>query len=170
MEISYPKNTCACFTGHRIMTEGQTQESAKKLFETIEKLYKQGVVNFYAGGALGFDLTASVTLLNMKRTFPDLTLNLALPCKNYNKKWSNAQIQLFERVKGRSDSIFYVNDEYSLSCMQQRNKYMVDRSSFCIAYLTQEKGGTFNTVKYAKRMGVPVINLAEESCQLKFDF
>ena len=43
----------------------------------------------------------------------------------------------------------------------KRNRHLVDGSSVCIAYLTQEKGGTAYTVNYAKQKEVQVINLAE---------
>ena len=39
---------------------------------------------------------------------------------------------------------------------------MVDRSSVCVCYLTQESGGTASTVKYALRKGLFVRNLADE--------
>lgn len=46
-------------------------------------------------------------------------------------------------------------------CMHKRNRHLVDNSSACISYLTENKGGTFYTVNYAKSKGVEVINIAE---------
>lgn len=45
--------------------------------------------------------------------------------------------------------------------MFKRNRHLVDNSSICIAYLTEETGGTAYTVKYANQKGVRVINIAE---------
>lgn len=45
--------------------------------------------------------------------------------------------------------------------MHKRNRHLVDNSSACISYLTENKGGTFYTVNYAKSKGVEVINIAE---------
>ena len=44
--------------------------------------------------------------------------------------------------------------------MQARNRYMVDRSYLCIAYMVRLKGGTLSTVRYAISEDVPVINIA----------
>jgi len=51
-----------------------------------------------------------------------------------------------------------------------RNRYMVDRSAVCLAYLKTSRGGTYNTVTYAEKNGVPVIYLAgePEGSQLHF--
>ena len=51
--------------------------------------------------------------------------------------------------------------KYTRGCMHKRNRHLVDNSSACISYLTENKGGTFYTVNYAKSKGVEVINIAE---------
>ena len=44
--------------------------------------------------------------------------------------------------------------------MHKRNRYLVDHSSICIAYLTENRGGTFYTANYANTSQIPVINIA----------
>lgn len=158
--MTYSPDSCACFTGHRAMSNQEMKRASLLISKEVTELYNRGIYNYYAGGALGFDFVASVTVLNMKAMLPELTLNLALPCSDYMKKWTCSQIELFERVMARADSVFYVNEEYSRGCMQMRNRYMVDRSGICIAYMRESRGGTYNTVSYAKKKGVKVINLA----------
>lgn len=52
-------------------------------------------------------------------------------------------------------------DELAEKLYVKRNRHLVDNSSACISYLTENKGGTFYTVNYAKSKGVEVINIAE---------
>ncbi|MBQ7124863.1 MAG: DUF1273 family protein [Clostridia bacterium] len=161
-----------CFTGHRNLTEKELEVASNKISLLIPKLIDEGISHFYAGGALGFDFAAAVTVINYKAIYPQIKLTLALPCRNYTKKWSRLEIQLFERVIARADETIYVSEEYSRACMQMRNKYMVDRSSICLCWLSSSKGGTFNTVSYAKKQGIKVINLTSgySGEQLGFDF
>ena len=161
MEKIYPQNTCACFTGHRAISVEEMRRASEMISNQILRLKDVGIVNYYAGGALGFDFTASVTLLNMKNIIPELTLNLALPCRDYDKKWAKTEKELFARVIARADSVVYTSEGYTRFCMHVRNKYMVDRSSVCIAYMTEDKGGTVSTVDYARRKGLRIINVAE---------
>jgi nucleoside 2-deoxyribosyltransferase len=48
------------------------------------------------------------------------------------------------------------------AAIQKRNRWMVDRADCLIAYLFRDFGGAYETVKYAKKQGKPVINLAEQ--------
>ena len=170
--MEYSPDTCACFTGHRVMTESEMKEVAILVSKQVTELYAKGIRNYYAGGALGFDLAAAVTVLNMKRVYPDITLNLALPCPEYQSKWTKAQMELFERVRARADTEVFVSESYHRGCMQMRNKYMADRSVTCIAYLKKKEGGTYNTVTYALKKGLEVINLTgvPPTDQITFDF
>lgn len=168
--MEYERTSCACFTGHRAMTNEQIRAVSSRLCDEIRGLSEKGIVNYFAGGALGFDLAASVAVLNLKASFPELTLNLALPCPDYEKRWRLQDRELFARVVSRADSLVYVSQSYTNFCMHLRNRYMVDRSSVCIAYMTEEKGGTVSTVEYARKKGVRVINLADPTGeQLTFD-
>jgi hypothetical protein len=45
--------------------------------------------------------------------------------------------------------------------MRRRNRYLVDQTGRCIAYLRRMRGGTLYTVNYALDSGIPVDNLAE---------
>ncbi len=169
--MKYSPNTCACFTGHRAMTEDEIKKASSLVSKQITELYGKGIKNYFAGGALGFDLAAAVTVLNMKRVYPDITLFLALPCPEYMSKWRRSEIELFERVRARADGEAYVSDSYHMGCMQKRNRYMVDRSTVCIAYMREKRGGTYNTVAYALKRGLEVINLADAPItdQIRFD-
>ena len=69
----------------------------------------------------------------------------------------------YDRIKGYANEVFCLSERYFRGCMHQRNRYMVDHSSVCVCYLTREDGGTASTVKYARRKGLPICNLAFEN-------
>lgn len=152
-------NSC-CFTGHRQLPGAEYERVAAEIARYTETLAERGITHYYAGGAIGFDLAAAVTVLNRKILMPEITLTLALPCRNHMVKWSRLDRELFTRVMQRADEVVYVSEEYSRGCMQLRNRYMADRSSVCICYLNTGHGGTFNTVSYAEKKGMEIINLA----------
>ena len=161
MELIYPRESCACFTGHRTLPTAEAERVMARMEKQMIALAERGVIHYYAGGAVGFDMAAAVTVLNLKRQYlPQLTLTLALPCRDHAAKWASRDRRLMERVISLADHVVYVSDRYAPGCMQKRNIYMVDRSSVCLAYLTEGKGGTYNTVCYAERKGVPVMYLA----------
>ena len=161
----YSPAQSACFTGHRKLSEADLRSAVEAMTATIPHLVSKGIVHYYAGGAIGFDLAAAVTVLNLKSTIPQLSLTLALPCHNHMEQWRRIDRELFGRVMERADRVVYVNDSYFRGCMQARNRALVDMSSVLICYKNRNSGGTAYTVNYAVKEGTKVINLAEDYCQ-----
>ena len=63
-------------------------------------------------------------------------------------------------ILARANDVVTLEPAYRPGCMQARNRYLVDRSSIVLCYLTESSGGTAYTVRYARSRGVPVLNLA----------
>ena len=76
--------TC-CFTGHRKLPTGQYQMIADRLEQTIIRLIEKGVLYFGAGGALGFDTLAALTVLRLRKQYPQIKLILVLPCRDQTR-------------------------------------------------------------------------------------
>lgn len=155
------KNTSACFTGHRSLNTEKRNLINKKLDDIIEELIQKGIKLFMAGGAIGFDALASYRIIAAKKKYPFIKFYLVLPCRDQTIKWRNTE-DLFDykEIKGNADKITYISDFYTSDCMMKRNFYMVDNSTYCIAYLKRNFGGSASTVKYANKKGLSVINIA----------
>ena len=155
-------NRTCCFTGHRIIPNAKREEIKERLKSTLVSLIeKKGVTLFIAGGALGFDTMAALEVLSLRERYPEIKLRLAIPCENQTKGWKEKDILLYEEIMSQADDVVYTSRTYTSGCMHIRNRYMVDSSDFCVAYMTKASGGTAYTVKYAEKKGVEVINVAE---------
>lgn len=75
---------------------------------------------------------------------------------------SAADRKEFESILSAADGIVYTAEVYDRGCMLRRDRYMVDKSSICVSYMTKNTGGTAYTVGYALKKGLEVINLALE--------
>lgn len=150
----------ACFTGHRKIPPESISELSQRLKNTLLRLIEEGYMYFGAGGALGFDTLAAQCVLSLKNQYTHIKLILVLPCITQTKGWSENDIAIYEEIKSQADKVVYTSREYSRGCMFKRNRRLVDCSSVCVAYLTQEKGGTAYTVNYAKEHGLTFYNIA----------
>lgn len=158
-EITDDISKACCFTGHRSVS-ATTEEIKKRVLCEIETLINdKGVVNFYAGGALGFDTLAAQCVLELKGKYPFIKLILALPCKRQHSKWSTKEKATYESILSSADKVHYVCDTYSEDCMFFRNDYMVEHSLYCICFLRRLSGGTYYTVTKAKKLGRELIML-----------
>ncbi len=153
-----------CFTGHRVIPERDFVPLRKWLYSTLEKLIEEGFTDFYAGGAIGFDTLASETVLSLRDKYCHIRLHIIKPCENQDKMWTEAAKEKYRRINEAADEVKCLSNEYYNGCMQVRNRYMVNNSSVCIAYLTENKGGTASTVKYAETLNKKIITYRGERC------
>lgn len=156
-------NTC-CFTGHRDISAVTYSQLVERVEPLLLRLIENGYTYFACGGALGFDTFAASYICSMKmRGFP-IKLVLMLPCRDQAAKWSEYDKHVYENLLARADEVLYVSENYYAGCMQKRNRALVDASSACICYLTSSGGsGTKQTVEYARKRGLPTVNVARDS-------
>ena len=153
-----------CFTGHRIIPAAIRPALLSELYSTVMRLIMEGYDSFICGGAVGFDTMAAECVLSMRERYPDIKLILALPCRDQTLKWDDLDdLTRYKEILGKADRVEYAEVFYSQGCMHKRNRWMVDHSSVCIAYLTSNRGGTAYTCNYANKSAVELINLGEKT-------
>ena len=136
----------ACvFTGHRQLGE---DFSMRKLKKEIKKLMELGVESFYNGMAVGFDLIAAELVLELKKKFPATRLIACVPCYGQEKYYSETDKKRYAQILKNADEVVTLSDHYFNGCMQNRDRYMVNRTDIMIAYCKKEEGGAAYTVKY----------------------
>jgi len=126
-----------------------------------ETFPRRGVRFSGAGGALGFDTLAAEAVIRLQRTRPQVKLILVLPSPDQTRGWSSGNVRRYEAIRARANKVMYVASTYGPGCLFERNRRLVDGSGICLCYLTAETGGTAYTVRYARKQGLPVINLAK---------
>ncbi len=151
-----------CFTGHRELSADSLSSLYDLLRRAVCYAYDCGVREFRAGGALGFDTLAALTVLDLRETKPDLRLCLYLPCRNQDQIWSERDRLIYRDILERADGITYTSERYSRGCMQKRNRALVEGSDLCIAFCQNGEGGSAYTVRYAKGQGLTVWNLGDD--------
>lgn len=159
-EFMMRENTC-CFTGHRRIPDYDAAEIPKLLDMTVGCLLDEGYRYFVCGGALGFDMLAEQAVIRSMKNGSDASLILALPCPNQTEKWKNtALLREYRYIKGYAAAIEYISDTHTDDCMKKRNQYMVDISSFCVAYYNGAiASGSGQTYRMACRAGLEVLNI-----------
>jgi len=134
-----------------------------RLDAALAELYRRGFRRFISGGAMGWDLLCAERVLALRSSHPDARLIMALPCQKQTRGWPAKEKSRHAAVCAAADRCVILSGTYYTGCMMVRNRYMVDRSSFCLCYLTQMKGGTLSTVRYALEEGLPLLNTAIEA-------
>jgi len=155
---------CA-FTGHRPQSLpfgfNETDERCialkQELRATIINLIEnEGVTHFISGMAIGVDMYAAEIVLSLKSSYPDITLESAIPCETQAAKWTEEQRDRYYEIASKCDKETMLQRPYTPDCMHKRNRYMVDQADFVIAVWDGRPSGTGKTVQYVQRQGKPV--------------
>ena len=77
MEIDENISKTCCFTGHRELKDINIRVLRSGLESEVVSLIENGYCFFCAGGALGFDTEAELTVLRVKEKYPHI--------KTYNR-------------------------------------------------------------------------------------
>lgn len=159
---------CACFTGHRPHrlawgydeSDLRCKELKLELLRSVYDAANSGYQRFYCGMALGVDLYAAETVLAMKNVLPELSLHCVLPCRGQADAWPPASRQRHRNILALADSVTVLNEAYHDRCMQERNRYMVDRATLLIAvYDGVSLGGTRQAIEYARKKGIEIMRI-----------
>ena len=167
------KSQIVCFTGHRIIGGAETNQLWNITSETIKNLIKKGMQIFISGGAIGFDTLAAQVVLRAREHNPNIKLIMALPCKNHEARWREADKKAYRHLLDNADEVVFVSEQpYFDGCMEKRNQFLAKYSGVCVAYMKRGRSGTSQTVRMARERRLSVINLGEkaEGVKVMVDF
>lgn len=152
----------ACFTGHRNLSCNISVLKAD-MYNKIERaIVNSGIVDYYAGGAIGFDTLAAEIVLILRRKYPNISLNLVLPCstKEQTISWGDSYKRVYYNIIDQANNVEFVSPKYYNGCMKARNIRLVELADFCYCFYDpkQYKSGTAQTVRFAQNKHIPIWN------------
>ncbi len=161
-----------CVTGHRPsgfpfpLDDGDCLlEYKKRLYEEVRELMEQGYRHFITGMAEGVDMDFAIAVLYYKTKFEGVTLEAALPYPRSSNVTGADPMNVKENILSKCDRISIISDVYFDGCMQKRNCYMVDHSDLVLAVWNGgRKGGTWNTIRYARGKKKPIRYIMLDEC------
>lgn len=153
------KKHCCCFTGHRPEKLHLPETEIKRLLKkAIMQAVMDGYTTFISGMARGLDMWAAETVLELKKV-NDISLIAVSPYYGFEKHWDAANKAKYYDIIDAAEEVKFMQSEYSKASFHIRNAYMVDNSARVIAAYNGTPGGTKNTVEYARKKGLEIINI-----------
>ena len=134
----------------------------KRLRETIEQCIKDGADCFFSGMARGTDMWCAEIVLELKKNYPNIKLTAIIPCRFQTNGWTDSEKQRYDSIIKECAAVVCVSESYTKSCMMKRNRALVDCCDLLIAVFDGQKGGTANTVSYAKSKSKKIITVSPE--------
>mgnify|MGYP005781714931 len=146
------------FCGHRDFQE--TDDIKARLTGILMSLSaREEPLICYTGGYGSFDRFAARCVKEAQKTAENIRNCLVVPYLTVTlQKELKEQPDFFDEVI--YPALEYVPPKYAIL---RRNEWMVERADLVIGYIAHNFGGAARTWKYAKRKGIPLINLADDT-------
>ena len=125
----------------------------RRIGRGIAALIAGGCSHFLTGGALGFDTFAAEAVMDLRREHPWITLEIAVPFPGQPAYWDSRSQDRYRWILNQADIVTCISDSYTQSCMDQRNRYLVDHCDLLVAAWSGLPGGTEQTLAYARSVG-----------------
>lgn len=130
------KCEAVCFTGHRNVKE--TIELKSALTKQLLALIEDGATDFYAGGAVGWDMLCESSVIDLREHFSHIKLHIVLPSLLKSRPINGAKTK--KRVSAAAvgaDTVRVCSEHYFNGCM--KNGLLLCRT--CAYAITTENSG-----------------------------
>ena len=141
------------FIGHRELRAISYIE--KELEEIVsKKLFEKEYVEFYVGRNGTFDIVVASVIKRMQSAYGNhnSSLILVLPYSTKNHVY-------YEKFYDEIEYPLPRNTHYK-AAIGKRNEWLVDNADLLISFVKNNAGGAYETLRYAEKKGVAIINLA----------
>ena len=169
------KNLSCAFIGHKPQNLpfgfNEADEQCVFLKEELERkiidlIINRHVTRFITGMALGVDMYAAEIVLKLKKLYPSISLECAIPCEAQPEKWTEGFRNRYFYIAASCDKETMLQKQYTPDCMEKRDKYMVDSCDILLAVWNGEKSGTGNAVEYAQKTGKEVLVINSNTTEI----
>ncbi len=141
------------FIGHREIF--RLWDYGDKLHTMLDVLLvEREQIEFFVGREGDFDRAATSVVDKLKKEGRHCLLNLVLA-------YPHREGEVYEWAY---DKVFCPLGEkvHFKRAIRERNEWLVDHSDLVIAFVEREKGGAYQTLRYAKKKGVKILYLNEK--------
>lgn len=149
-----------CFIGHRTIFFNNKE---KRLSDAIQQEIKKGCKIFTMGTHGEFDKLSLCICKNLKQIYPEIKIEVVLTSLNQIKSIKNTDNDIETKPNYHDvETIMYdIEEKHFKSKITISNRNMVDECSTLICYVNPKKtrSGAKNTMKYAEKKGLTIINL-----------
>lgn len=127
------------------------KEQVIYLIETFQ------VTHFISGVDLGVGQYATEIVIDLKRDYPELTLECAIPYEKQAENWTVAQRERYFSIVEHCDKETLLQHHYTKDYMKRQKEYLINQSNYLIAVWNGKSGYICNILSFARTLKKPMI-------------
>ena len=146
------------FIGHRQVFDSGMEQA---VYSAIERLIaNESSCVFYVGRAGEYDKICRQAIHRIKQTYHERIIRSIL-VEPYMRQSLNTNRSALEALFDEIIIPDELTEVHYKRAITERNRWMIDRSQYLIAYVHRDFGGAWTAMNYAIKRGLTVYNLAK---------
>lgn len=143
------------FCGHAEFQK--SEECEQKLLAFLEERVGDVPAEMYLGGYGEFDRFAYDCCKKYQKTHSNISLVFVTPYLTVDYQRNHLQ-----RLQNSFDVVLYpeIEDKPKRYAIIYRNRFMIEKADYVVAYVSHRWGGAYTAYLYGKRKGKQIYNLA----------
>lgn len=112
------------------------------------------------GMALGVDQVFGLVTLKLRDGgFPVKVISV-IPYKSQPRLWRDRKE--YDYILERADSVICLSENYSSTCLRERNIYLLKNCDVLLAAYLGIQGGTGHCIHHAEKMSIPIFHIVKQ--------
>ena len=125
--------------------------------QAVYLIEAMGVTHFISGVDLGVGQFVAEIVIDLKRDYPEVTLECVIPCEDQAANWTIVQRDRYFSIVERCDKETLLQRHYSKDCIRKKKEYMVKQSNYVLVVWNGKPGSTGKLLSIARTLGKIVI-------------
>lgn len=129
-----------------------------------------GVTHFISGIDLGIGQYAAEIVLDLKKDYPEITLECAISCESQAENWTVSQRERYFSIVECCDKETLLQRHKTRDCIRKGKEYMVNQSNYVLTVWNRKVRGASDILFIARQMEKTVIVIDPNTFEVHSDF
>lgn len=135
--------------------------------QAVNLIEAMGVTHFISGVDLFLGQFIAEIVLELKRDYPEVTLECVIPCEELAANWTIAQRDRYFSIVERCDKETLLQHHYSKDCIRKKKEYMVKQSNYVLVVWNGKSGSSGKLLSIARTLGKIVILIDSNTYEVR---
>jgi len=135
--------------------------------QAVYLIEAMGVTHIISGVDLCVGQFFAEIVLDLKRDYPEVTLECVIPCEDQAANWTIAQRDRYFSIVERCDKETLMQRHYSKDCIRKKKEYMVKQSNYVLEVWNGKSGGSGKLLSIARTLGKIMILIDSNTYEVR---
>lgn len=137
--------------------------------QAVYLIEAMGATHFISGVDIDVGQLFSEIVLDLKRDYPEITMECVIPYEDQAANWTIAQRDRYFSIVERCDKETLLQRQYSKDCFKKKKEYMIKQSNYVLVVWNGKSVEAGKILSSARTLGKTVILVDPNTFEVRTD-